>query len=89
MNPVTLPPLTSDQKEAVYREVLRDYRLQDAKAQWEMYAENHGLPELNDSQLNELVDMYEHSLDCNIAENDLWGAICWDYHHEGHLTKQQ
>lgn len=76
--------LNHNEREKIYREVLREYRLQDAERQvliqyfGDEY-EGHKLNEtgLNKNDLEAIVDRFV--VDCNIAENDNWQSLIRNY----------
>lgn len=76
--------ISHNEREKIYREVLREYRLQDAERQVMIHYfgdeyEDHKLneTEFNKNDLEDLVDRFE--VDRNIAENDNWQALIKNY----------
>lgn len=63
------------ERERIFREVLREYEIRDAESQVREYIELNELEDefkVSDFDLNELADAFEYAKDCNVAENDTW-----------------
>ena len=63
------------ERERIFREVLREYEIQDAAEQVREYIELNELEDefkVSDFDLNELADAFEYARDCDVSKNDTW-----------------
>lgn len=73
-------PLIEISREEIYREVNHEYRIEDAKNQFEYYMRIEGVDaDRCKPDYDCLASLFEKYHDCNVAENDLWRAIIDDY----------
>lgn len=81
-----LPP---DTVETIYRYKVREYRIEDAKAQCDDFIRKNKLDckaeftGFTDNDYACLADEFLRHHDCNIAENDMWDSVI-DYYVESH-----
>lgn len=67
--------VNDQEREQIFREVLREYEIQDAERQVREYIELNELEsefKVSDFDLDALAEAFECAQDCNVAENDTW-----------------
>ena len=63
------------ERERIFREVLREHEIMDAESQVREYIELNELEDefkVSDFDLNELADAFEYAQDCDVSKNDTW-----------------
>ena len=67
-------------REQIYREVLHEYYVRDAKDQVEYFLEIENADSYTgEFNYDYLATMFEEYHDCNIADNDMWLNLILDY----------
>ena len=75
--------ITKEMRET-YEKVKHEYLLEDAQYQVEMFLEWHeeykSYEEVKDKvDYEEMVELFEKYQNCDVAENDTWKEVCYDY----------
>lgn len=69
-------------REYIYREVQREYHIQDAMWHVSNYLERHNI-DIDANEMNfdfdYMAEMFEENHDCNVADNDQWDCIVREY----------
>lgn len=73
--------LTLSERQKIYYEVAHEFHVEDAAYQVEMFCDYHDIREEDREKFDYevLATTFEDRYDCNIAENDMWVAVLWDY----------
>lgn len=73
---------TDEQIEQIFRYQLNQYQLNDARIHYEEYLEENDLQpdeQLDEEDFQGMVEQYNDQFDANIAENDLWYNVMYQY----------
>lgn len=79
--------LTAEEKRKIYEELRLEYRTEDAKCHCEDFLSNEYYDEsdkelirhFDETDYQNIAEIFLDNNDCNVAENDRFGAIISDY----------
>lgn len=81
-DPEAIETMIANAKETIYREIEHQYRLSDARNQYDEYIENtddESVREFDDADFEILTERFDDAFDCNISENNTWYTIIENY----------
>lgn len=81
-DPEAIETMIASAKETIYREIEHQYRLSDARNQYDAYIENtddESVREFDDADFEILTERFDDACDCNIPENTTWSTVIENY----------